>query len=155
MKAAVFQAVIAKLEAELATLRLASEAAYEAATGEESRPENQYDTRALEASYLASGQGKRVLDTERMIGVLKTFPTAGLSAVGSGALVEAESEERPFWFILLPFGAGISVEVGGRKVSVVTLDSPLGQAMAGKKPGESFELARPGGAKDYEIRQVL
>lgn len=154
MKAAVLQAVTTKLEAELATLRQASEAAYDAATGEESRPENQYDTRALEASYLAAGQAKRVQDTERMITVLKSFPTTASSVAGSGALVEAESEERSFWFVLLPFGAGITVEVAGRKISVVTLDSPLGQAMSGKKSGDSFELARPGGAKEYEIRQV-
>ena len=40
-------------------LKAAALATYEDATHEESKPENEYDTRGLEASYLAGAQGKR------------------------------------------------------------------------------------------------
>lgn len=148
-------AVKRELQAELAHLEQATKAALSAATDEESRPENEYDTRALEASYLAAAQGKRVLEIKRMLGVIETFPSAATSGpIVSGSLVEVESEEKTSWYFLLPFGAGVSASSSGQKVAVVTLDSPLGRALLGKKAGDVAELARPGGPKEFEILSV-
>src|SRR5687768_11096256 len=48
------------LRDELSRLARGTDMARDEATSVESRPENQYDTRALEASYLAAGQGERL-----------------------------------------------------------------------------------------------
>ena len=48
------------LAADLETLERAQQAAIEGATHEEAKPENDKDTRALEASYLARGQAMRL-----------------------------------------------------------------------------------------------
>lgn len=146
----------AELQAELAHLEQATKAALSAATDEESRPENQYDTRALEASYLAAAQGKRVLDLKRMLGMIEGFPVSENNGpASSGSLVEVDSEGKQNWYFLLPFGAGVSAISGGHKVAVVTLDSPLGQALSGKKAGDMAELPRPGGPKEFEILRLL
>src|SRR5687767_406927 len=63
-KQALVTALLAKLEAELANMTKAANTAREAATHEEAKPENDKDTRALEASYLAAGQAERVRDLE-------------------------------------------------------------------------------------------
>lgn len=145
----------AELESELAHLEQATKAALSAATDEESRPENEYDTRALEASYLAAAQGKRVLELKKMLGVIESFPASENSGpISSGSLVETESEGKRAWYFLLPFGAGVSAVSAGQKVAVVTLDSPLGKVLAGKRAGDLAELPRPGGAKEFEILHV-
>lgn len=41
--------------------------AHAEATHEESRPEDKYDTRGLEAAYLASGQAKQAAEAKRAI----------------------------------------------------------------------------------------
>jgi transcription elongation GreA/GreB family factor len=149
-------AVLAQLKEELAHLEAATQAALSAATDEESRPENQYDTRALEASYLAAAQGKRVQDVKRMIAVLEDFPVREMSGpLGSGSLAEVETEGRKLWYFLLPFGAGVAAGSNGHKVTVVTIDSPLGKLLMGKKPGDLVALPRPGGAKEYEILEAF
>jgi transcription elongation GreA/GreB family factor len=143
--------VVSTLQEEYETVSAAAKAAIHAATAEESQPENQYDTFALEASYLAAAQGRRVQELERMIQVLTNFPLAPANVVGSGALLELESDGKEFYYFLLPFGAGVSLEVGGKKATVVTLDSPLGQLFQGKKAGDTVEFARGGAVKEYEI----
>ena len=45
----------------------AAKASHAEATAEENRAENKYDTRGLEASYLATGQANKVLELEAAI----------------------------------------------------------------------------------------
>lgn len=152
MKPAVVAAVIAKLSEELNHQRLSAKAAQDAATGEESKPENQYDTRALEASYLADAQSQRVNALERAVKALQEMPSLGkFSAVNTGSLVEVSVDGLQKWFFLLPAAAGMVVEVAGHKISVLGHESPVGRALMGKAPGDSAEVTVPGGKKEYEI----
>lgn len=155
MKRQLLDKVIALLQEELDHLRAAAKAAHHAATAEESKPENQYDTFALEASYLAGAQARRVQDLEYMIEVLGSFPLHESVSVIPGSLLEVESDGREFYYFLLPFGAGVSAEIGNKKATVVTLDSPLGKLFIGKKAGDSLAFSRAGAAKEYEILRVL
>ena len=59
------------LEKDLEVLKEAERATREAATHEESKPENEYDTRGLEASYLAGAQSKRITETEELLVIFK------------------------------------------------------------------------------------
>lgn len=155
MKSAVVAAVLTKLDEELIQLRLSAKAAQSAATDEENKPENEYDTRALEASYLADAQKQRVLMLERAIKALREGPELGkVSTVTSGALVEAECDGQSRWFFLLHAAAGVVVEVAGKKVSVLGHESPAGQALLGKSAGDTVEIGGPGGKKEYEIVSV-
>ena len=52
--------IIDKLQADLRIAKDALRASHEAATHAESKAENKYDTRGLEAAYLADGQRRRV-----------------------------------------------------------------------------------------------
>lgn len=57
-KRALIKKIVAQLEAELALLTKAARSAHAEATHESSKAENKYDTRGLEASYLARGPRK-------------------------------------------------------------------------------------------------
>jgi hypothetical protein len=66
-KTQIVAAIRAELERELAVIAKAAEDAQRAATHEESKPENEYDTRGLERSYLARGQAQRAAEIQRSI----------------------------------------------------------------------------------------
>ena len=61
------------LRAQLAALETMVGASRDEATNAESRPENKYDTRALEASYLAAGQGARLADLKQLVGWIEAL----------------------------------------------------------------------------------
>src|SRR5690606_38783357 len=61
-KSHVLAALRARLERDLAVATEAQRQTQRGATHEESKPENDKDTRALESSYLARGQAQRVIE---------------------------------------------------------------------------------------------
>lgn len=151
------QSVIALMEEELARARVAFNATNEAATADENRPENQFDTRALEASFLARGQAARISEVEHGIKVLKDLPMKEFTAetpIQGGALVTVECDGQSQKHFILPVGAGLSVPNGKEKISVVTYSSPLGAALLGKTEGETFTFARAGQKKEFDIVSV-
>src|SRR6478609_990004 len=97
VKRALVDALLAKLEEELATMRRAAKDARDAATHEEAKPENDKDTRALEASYLAGAQAARVRDIEGAIKSVGSMPLLDLAegkAIQSSAVVTLEDEDE-------------------------------------------------------------
>ena len=63
-KQELISAFITQLERDLVTMKEAARNTLQAATHEESKAENEYDTRGLEASYLAGAQSKRAAEIE-------------------------------------------------------------------------------------------
>jgi transcription elongation GreA/GreB family factor len=156
-KQSLLQNVIELLELELRNARLAASSAHEAATAEENRPENQYDTRALEASFLARGQAARVAELELAIRVLRQFPLKPFTnedPIQTGALVTVECDGSEQLHFVLPSGAGLAIPHGKQKISVVTTSSPLGTELLGKSTGDSFVFKRGGAHKEYEVLSV-
>jgi transcription elongation GreA/GreB family factor len=143
LKRAFVAALLAKLEEELANMRRAAKDAREAATHEEAKPENDKDTRALEASYLAGAQAARVREIEGAIKGITSMPLLDLHGkpIQSSAVVtlEDEDEERTRFFVA-PFGGGINLTAGELAVQVVTPQSPRGQALLGRSEGDAIEV---------------
>lgn len=149
--------IISKLEAEFSTATHASKVAHEAATHEESKPEDQYDTRGLEASYLAEAQSARAGELQKMIKILKEFSPPNFAksdAIQPGALIELLQDEKPFWVFFLPCGAGIMASQANQKISVVTTSSPFGNEIRGKKIGDQFEFSAKGTPREYEVVSI-
>lgn len=156
-KKALIEKLIAKLEADRATLAQAALNTYEAATHEESEPEDQYDTRGLEASYLAGAQAKRVGEIEQILHVLKTLNCREFKedeAIQSTAIVEFEHDGKTGVCILLPMGGGMSVDHDGHHIQVVTPKSPLGEALVGRSAGDVAVIDVGRETKEYEILSV-
>ena len=142
---------------EIAPVEKAARSAREAATHEESRPENDKDTRAIEASYLAGAQADRVRDVERMINALEFLPLRAFTPtdpIASAALVEVDVEGKRSHYFLAPQGGGLRVEIDGVAVQVITPPSPVGRALLGRVEGEVVEVRAEGGVREYEIIAV-
>ncbi|MCM2323297.1 MAG: GreA/GreB family elongation factor [Oligoflexia bacterium] len=150
-------AIVRKLEEELAVLVRAAQAARDAATHEESKPEDQHDTRGIEASYLAGAQAARAGELKQLISMYKFLPLRAFragDAVAAGALVELEAEGKRQFYFLVGQGGGLSVAVEGLVVQVITPRAPLGEALQGKVEGDVIELESPNGAREYEVLGV-
>ena len=112
-------------------------------------------TRALEASYLAAGQGarlemlKRLRDWMGSPDRLRSFCSAQL-----GALVElTEDDASSKWVFLAPDGGSV-VTVGNLRIATISPSAPLGRAITGLENGDSAELVTPAGPRDVEILSV-
>jgi transcription elongation GreA/GreB family factor len=156
-KQKLMSALVALLEQDLAKLAEAQRNTQSGATHEESKPENDKDTRALESSYLARGQAKRVAELQGELERLKTMECLRFgddSPIALSAVVELESSEGSVIYWLVPAGAGSKLEVDGQSVRVVTPQSPLGRSLLRKQHGDGFEVQTPQGLREYEITRV-
>lgn len=156
-KKELLEGMMEQLENDRLVLIEATQATYEAATHEESRPENEYDTRGLEASYLAGAQSKRVGEIEEALSLckqisLKTF--AHEDPIDSTAVVELESEGKVSFVFLMPKGGGMTIKQGDKSVQIVTGQSPLGEALVGLKVGGVAVVETGRQEKEYEIIQI-
>jgi transcription elongation GreA/GreB family factor len=157
IKRALLRQLEEQLRKEIETYQRVALAAHEAATHEEARPENDKDTRSVEAAYLAGAQAERTRELERLVNAL-TFLDLHAFAPGeriaATALVEVEVDGKVAHYFLSPHGGGLRAEVEGRTIQVVTPEAPVGQALLGKTEGESFELRTGGKLREYTIVSV-
>jgi transcription elongation GreA/GreB family factor len=151
-------AICGKLEEDLRALKEAALATYDAATNEESKPENEYDTRALEASYLAGAQAQRVVEIEELLYTYKTLPIRSFSpadGVASTALVELESKGKRSFVFIMSKGGGLKIKVDGTSVQTLTPGSPLGEALLGLHQGDTAVIEYKDDTQDFKIIQIL
>src|SRR5437763_14797375 len=86
--------IVEALHNNLAVLAKAARAAYAEATHESSKAENKYDTRGLEAAYLAGGQARQareILEAIKVYGSLQVKEFGAADAIDLSALVELET----------------------------------------------------------------
>lgn len=150
-KSAVLTAIQKTLDDELAALTRGARASFAAATDPDSRAENKYDTRTLEASYVARGQAQRVQELQAAVHLfqalaqdLTTSPTVRL---GSFILLDEDQ-----YYFMGPGAGGTEVILEGKEILVITPASPLGQRLMGKRAGETLQL--PAGPT-FRITSVL
>ena len=156
-KTAVIAAVHTALEAELRALVAAASLALDEATSEESKAENKYDTRSLEASYLAGAQSERTLALKQVIAFWNVFQPRDYSddqPIGVGALVGLADARGERWCLLAPSGGGRRVSVDGREITVVDPRTPLGRALVGAAEGDEVEVRTPQGLRALEVTSV-
>src|SRR5688572_5394999 len=136
------ETIIAQLVGELESFAKAARAAHAEATHEQSKAENKYDTRGLEASCLARGQSRQAAELEQAIAKLRALPVRefGDEPADVGALIELRAKNEKSHYFLLPCAGGTEVSWGDDEILVITPESPLGQQIVGKKKGERFEL---------------
>ena len=132
------------LHARLDRLAKAARDAHAAATDPDSKAEGKYDTRSLEASYLAAGQARQVDEIAEVVKVFDAFAPQEFAvddAIAMGALVEVEMRGENCHFLLAPAAGGMVVEMDGIEITLLTPDSPLYQKLLGRLTGDLVEAA--------------
>ena len=156
-KRAVIKKIITKLIGELEIYFRAAQFSRAEATHESSKAESKYDTRGLEASYLARGQSKQAAELETAIAEFEKLPIKKFGAddpIGIGALVELENGGETLFYFVGPRAGGTEVVHDKQEILVITPQSPLGEQLLGKKSGDSPQLTLGGTRKPAKIISV-
>ena len=158
-KTAMYQQMLEKLAIDLDVLQRAAQTAYEAATHAENIAENKYDTLGLEASYLATGQARRVEEIRQALKNCRAMPLApydAASGIQIGALIQLEADNGSAqWLFLAPDAAGLKLEHGGHTITVITPRSPLGAALLGKQLDDEVQINVGGAVQVFSVCETL
>ena len=149
--------VIEQLTSELELYTRAARAAHAEATHEQSKAEHKYDTRGLEASYLAHGQSKQAAEIEKAIQEFQQLNPRHFGPedpIDLGAVVELENKRDRSHYLMAPRGGGMDVFHEKREILVITPQSPLGSQLVGKKQGDRLKLEIAGSRNEYAVVSV-
>lgn len=160
--------LIQHLQQEIDVTMNAVNEAHALASHEQSKPENQYDTLALEAAYLAHGQSERIAELQRQVMLLNHFDFLEYnddSRIAVGALVCVEEFDIEVnnpdlqWFWLLPVAGGVLLNVGGIEIRTITAKAPLADKLLGSYVGDEIllNLSLNSGhkKKQFEVIELL
>jgi transcription elongation GreA/GreB family factor len=156
-KRSLLKKIVARLTDELALHFKAARAAHAEATHEQSKAENKYDTRGLEAAYLARGQSRQVAELEAAIAEFEKLNARGFGIgepIDLGALVELEHNGERTFYLIGPRAGGTEVTHEKREVLVITPQSPLGEQLQGKRQGDRLQLNLGGARSQYRVVSV-
>lgn len=134
-----------------------AQSTYDIATNEESKPENKYDTRGLEASYLAGAQAERVADIKSTLTVYENISIKNFdndSKIALTALVELTAQNKTSLVLLMPKGGGQVISFENCQIQVITPESPLGKNLIGKEVGEVIQISSDRKSLEYEILKI-
>ena len=153
----IVEKIIAALAASLEVCMRSVRDAHAGATDEQNKAENKYDTRGLEAGYLARGQSRQAAEVMQAMQRYEALVVRGFAAreaIDVGAVVELErGGERAVYFVG-PLAGGAEIDCDGESVQVITPQSPLGQQIVGHKQGERLQIKIGGASDSYRIVAV-
>jgi transcription elongation GreA/GreB family factor len=138
-KTALLETIRAALLQEFESLRDISRQTRAGGNDEESRAEDKYDTLSTEQNYLADGLAKQAHTAREALAAFdKLAPRdfAPTDPVDLGAAVQIAFPDESPWFFLAPAGGGTEVQLGDKRVTLITPESPLGQQLTGKVVGD-------------------
>src|SRR5437868_4959828 len=112
-KSKLLEQIIEALRDSLAVLDKAARASHFEATHESSKAENKYDTRGLEAAYLAGGQArvaKEIIDAIKLYEEMKPRDFASDEEIDVGAVVEVKTARDSSTYFIGPKSGGLEVQ---------------------------------------------
>jgi transcription elongation GreA/GreB family factor len=142
-KRAIIKKITDQLVGELEVYFRAAQFSRAEATHESNKAENKYDTRGLEASYLARGQSRQAAELEAAIAEFEKLGARKFAAgdeIAVGALVELEHGGESSFYFVGPRAGGTEVVQDKKEILVITPQSPLGEQLMGKKSGDAWQL---------------
>jgi hypothetical protein len=127
LKKTICESIIDKLQHDLHGMVSAQKAAADQAQSEDFKAESKWDTRAIEAGYLAGAQTKRVKELEIELINLKLLRDSirEMDDISIGALVYANNCK----YFLTAQSGGFKVEVENNLYSVISMNSPIAQKL--------------------------
>lgn len=136
--------IVSALRQELQQAMSAANEAHAAAVDDQSVAETQYDTLAIEASYLAEGQSRRVTEFQQAIDVYQKLDIIEFtidSYIALGALVQlCADKDANHWFFLGPAAGGFRCQLNQQHITVITPQSPMGMALLSKQQDDDIEV---------------
>jgi len=154
-KQALFDSVIAQLASDIQIVEQAVEVAIDTATHKDCLGSSKYETMGTEASYLAKGQGERLLELQRALAYFKQLKPESSKSIQLTSWVVLEDENGKSQSLLMAADAGgLKVSYDKQIVTVITPQAPLGKSLMGKTVGDTIELKFTGKTRCLEVIDV-
>ncbi|RLL51262.1 transcription elongation factor GreAB [Mariprofundus sp. EBB-1] len=155
-KQSFLQCIIEQLASDLLMLEQAVALARDTATHADCLGSSKYETMGLEASYLAQGQGTRLIEVERSLSYFKQITVNAYTSevMCSSMLLLADEQGLQQLLWVAAEAGGLKVHCGAIEVTVITPRSPLGRALMRKNAGDEVEVHIAGRTRHYEILDV-
>lgn len=96
----------------------------------------------------------RVDDIKKQLLMYKFLPVRPFTSddvICPGGLVELELNQMHAYYLIVPAGGGLVTRVEGKAVQVITPNSPLGEALMGKKVGDAADVQVGGKPRHYKV----
>ena len=141
MKEKLKKQVISKLNEDLNSLKKAAAETRSVSSDDENKQEGKYDTRSIEASYLAEAQADQATQIEESIFKLQNLilPEEPDTVILGSIAILTDTEDHDLQFFLLPAGGGISLEYENQPLMVITPESPIGEKIIAKALLDNIE----------------
>jgi transcription elongation GreA/GreB family factor len=96
----------------------------------------------------------RVDDIKQQLLMYKFLPVRPFTSedvICPGGLVELELNQMHAYYLIVPKGGGLVTRVEGKAVQVITPNSPLGEALLGKRVGDEAQIEVGGKTRLYKV----
>lgn len=155
-KQKIINLIVAKLESDIQVAQQAVDVARDTATHKDCLGSSKYETMGTEASYLAKGQGERLLKLQRAAAYFKqVIPTAQQTIVLSSLITLEDESGQIQYFWLDSDAGGLKVVHEKRSITIITPQAPLGKTLVGKEAGDVIEIKAANKTTEYEVVGVL
>jgi len=156
IKQEVLELIIKHLEEDIAISAQAVALARDTATHNDCLGSSKYETMGLEASYLAQGQGTRLLELERSLAYFKQINLVHASSIMLNAYIELKNnDDKVSYFWLSADAGGLKIAYNKKYITIITPKSPLGSQLMGKNIDDVCELRIGNQHHHYEIITIL
>jgi len=130
--------------------------ARDTATHKDCLGSSKYETMGLEASYLAQGQGTRLLELERSLAYFKQVKLQQSKSITLETYIMLNDEDdKQTWLWMAGDAGGLKISYQQQTITVITPKSPLGKAMIGKNIDDEFSLKLMGKEKSFEVLSLV
>jgi transcription elongation GreA/GreB family factor len=143
-KKALIALIVKNLQQELSQAINAANEAHAAAVDDQSVAETQYDTLAIEASYLAEGQSRRVQELQEALLNYQELTLVEFDdnkPIALSALVQLYADsKKQHWFFIGPAAGGFRCQLNEQHITVITPKSPIGLVLMREFEGDNIDV---------------
>jgi len=130
--------------------------ARDTATHKDCLGSSKYETMGTEASYLAKGQGERLLELRRTLAYFKQISVCSTAYIQPTSLITLHDElGKKTTYILAAYAGGLKILYKHQYITLITPQSPLGKALIGKQTGDEIEIKHASIVRCYAIIGVV
>lgn len=155
-KSKILKELLNKAQKELEAAEEVYNSSHQHVTDEDLKSEGKYDTRSVEAGYLASAQKGRVEEKQLEIQLLEEIVLDhNPQHIGVGSLVELRHNNQNRLYFISSTSGGTPLLIEGTPVLVISAFSPIAEQAIGLEANESFEVALENGqTREYEVISI-
>lgn len=156
LKKKIKENLIKILESELHEIETAALNLRAYANADDIKSEGKYDTRAIEATYMAQAQQVRVDELKLDLQMIKEVDVEHLSNhIELGCLARIKQNNLSKLYFISSALGGTILNIDSQVILVISVFSPLGNEALSLNAGDTFEVETPKENRTYLIEEIF